>query len=427
MTSRIVWRPLTGGVLWTGTGVCAGVAAPVALKSVIFSNSIVAASFWGGAVLVLLPLGVMRGVITSVQEICQVHGRPALQHMLETTPSSQFLTTREGNQQLIERLTLGSGWQGRMVRTLASPFMPSTSQMMVRLQELADKQDTTTLDSHMIVAAVDGFLEGFLQDKKDTITTLGLLGYAGVLGVGFGLDYTYRRASAWNQERAETITPAPEERSGKGTVDFTLIQKKLGLPQTQTSKEMEAQWEEQQKRKIIPTEHILPETEPFSIRETLTAAQMQLGETTKWLLKGKKHADPYLQQAIDVADAIKEEVGDQASWMFQQAKLVILNEQNQERFQQQWKRMVGTIPDLILDDQTLGRMIKDMEDILRQAKKRLNEDDVQEMRQELEKAIDQAKERIAEEKKRAKIDERIEQTKDGIITKIEDWWNSREK
>lgn len=430
MASRIVWRPLTGGILWTGAGIGAGIVAPTALQSWIVSTSIVAASFWGGAVLVLLPLGVVRGVITSVQEICQVHGRPALQQALDSAPSSQFLTTREGNQQLIERLTLGSGWQGRMIRSLASPFLPSTAQMMVRLQELVDKQDNTTLDSQVVVAAVDGFVEGFLQDKKDTVTTLGLLGYAGIVAIGFGLDYTYRRAAEWKnkQDSGATTVTTSHENQNKGMLDFAAIAKKLGLPQTEANKEIEAHWEEQQKLKVVAKENVaskITEDKLFSIRETLDAAQIQVGETIKWLAKGKQQADPYLQQAFQVADAVKEEVGDQASWLFEQAKRVMLDEQNKERFQEHWKRIVATIPDMTMDDKSLARMIKDMEDILRQAKQRLGEDDVLQMRKELEQAIDQAKERMVEEKKRAKVDERIELAKVSIISKIEDWWNGR--
>lgn len=415
MASRVLWRPLTGGVVWTSAGVAMGLVAPPALQGVIFAPQIIAAACWGGTALVLLPLGMMRGVITSVQEICQVHGRPALQQALDAAPSSQYLTTREGNQQLIERLTLGSGWQGRLVRTLASPFLPSTSQMMIRLQELADKQDKTTLDSQVIVTAVDGFVEGFLQDKKDTITMLGILGYAVIVAAGVGLDQIYRKMKS-SQEPSQENNAPPE------ILDYTDFQKRLGLPPLTGKNEVDTHWKEQEKAKTTQKENVSSTTEkPFSIRESIDAAQIQLGEMTKWILRSKSQADPYLQQALNVVEAVKEEVEDHAASVFQQAKKMMLDEQNREQLQQQWKRLIDAIPVSSMDDQTLGKIAKDMEEVLRQTRKRLNDDDIQEMRRELQVVLDQAKERITQEKKRVMVD----QMKEGLIAKIENWWNDR--
>lgn len=434
--------------------------------------------------LVLLPLGISRGIISSVQEICQVHGRPALQQAMDDFKigtTTQLLTSPEGTQQLLERLTLGSGWQGRLVRTAASPFLPSTSQMMVRLQELVEKEQqaaaasvtnmaasptttttTTTLDSHVLVAAVDGFFEGFLQDKKDTFTTMGLLAYAGIVGLGLGVDYSYRRASDWNDQRKTSSTPSESSSSSsssssdkqsdnKGILNIRSIQKRLGLSQSRANQEVEDHLEEQYRqeehaKKVAAaaaaaqkakeesastaktTRHpVIPPEEPLSIRDTLHKAQLQVGEMTKWILKGKQQADPYFRQALDVAGTVKDEMEDQAGYWFRQAKEVILDEENQEKFQEQWKGMVKSIQDMTPTDKSLGQMTKDMEDILRQAKKRLTEEDVQEMRKDLESAIGQAKERIVEEKKRAKVDERLEDAKEGIRARLEDWWNDRKK
>lgn len=471
MASRMFWRPLVGGVAWTSVGVGAGLTLPSFLvsNSMVYSTPIITTSLWGGAVVVLLPLGVTRGIIASVQDILQVHGRPALQKAMDDWKiglSRQFLTSHEGNQQLLERLTLGSGWQGRLVRTMASPFLPSTSQMMVRLQELVEKEAatasaaatttrttdlaaenlSTTLDSHVIVAAVDGFVEGFLQDQRDTITMLGLLGYAGIVGLGFGVDYTYRRAIDWNQQRTGSVTSensskqkdnnAEEKEQRKGLIDLKAMQRRLRLPQSRANQEIEHALEEEQKReqaaaakeketKLPPPPPPPPQDKPLSVRETIDAAQIQVGQLTKWLLKGKQHADPYFRQAWDVAGNVRDEVEGQAGQLFDQAKQIILNEENQQRFRQQWKNMVHTMQDMSPDDKTLGRMTRDMEEILKQAKKRMNEEDVQEMRKDMEQAIEQAKSRIDEEKKRAKVDERFTEATEGIHARLKEWWNGR--
>ena len=402
-----------GGAVWTGAGVAMG--AVVATSSTwsgyyIYSTSLVAASLGGGAVLVLLPLGVSRGILHSLQEICHVHGRPALQQALlqlqqqaqqqqtqAQHPQAPPWTTPEGTQQLLERLTLGSGWQGRVVRSLASPFLPSTTQMMVRLQELLDntakqtpqQQQGTTVpplpDSHvrLVVTAVDGFMEGFLQDKKDTITTLGILAYAGVVGLGLGVDYAYRRA---NQESHHEIPPPPPPTTTKTTSTTT---------------------EESTPKPVSPND------EPAV-------------PVTEWLqrlfFKGKAHADPYVQQAVLVADSVKEEMTKQGVLIMEQATQVLSDEKNQEPFQEQWNTLIQSIKDVSPDDATVKRISQEMQEILQQAQQRLNEDDVKEMQKDLQDAIHRAGQRIVEEGKQAKVEEKMEQMGSVIRDKLFQWW-----
>jgi hypothetical protein len=402
MASRMLWRPLMGGAVWTSAGVAMG--AVVATSSTwsgyyIYSTSLVAASLGGGAVLVLLPLGVSRGILHSLQEICHVHGRPALQQALlqlqqqaqSQHPQAPPWTTPEGTQQLLERLTLGSGWQGRVVRSLASPFLPSTTQMMVRLQEQIDNtakqtpQQAKTVpplpDSHvrLVVTAVDGFMEGFLQDKKDTITTLGVLAYAGVVGLGLGVDYAYRRA---NQESHHEIPPT--------TVTTTTSTTEESTPKP-----------------------VSPNDEPAV-------------PVTEWIqrlfFKGKKHADPYVQQAVLVAGSVKEEMTKQGVLMMEQATQVLSDEKNQEQFQEQWNTMIQSIKDVSPDDATVKRISQEMQEILQQAQQRLNEDDVKEMQKDLQDAMNRAGQRIVEEGKQAKVEEKMEQMGSVIRDKLLQWW-----
>ena len=117
--SRILWKPLTGGVTWASMGVGASLVLPTVLSApgigLVYATPIIATSLWGGALLVLLPVGVSRGIISSVQDICHVQGRPALQQALDglrIQSPEQLLKSSVGTNQLLERLTLGSGWQG---------------------------------------------------------------------------------------------------------------------------------------------------------------------------------------------------------------------------------------------------------------------------------------------------------------------------
>lgn len=402
------------------------------------SSPIITTSLWAGTLLVLFPLGVTRGIIQSVQDICQLHGRPALQQALEQAPSSQFLvSTQEGNRQLLERLTMGSGWQGTLIRTIASPVLPSTAQMMVRLQELADRQamdpsssskKAAVLDSHVLVEAADGFVEGFLQDKKDTITTLGLLGYAGIVGIGLGVDYSYRRAkSGWQQHPAvdggSGLTPESDgtkpgdDTTSSPPIDIRSMKKYLGLhsgEETVISPSKSPPPSKEDPEITYPTS--------TSIGETVEAAQQQVGEMIRLVIKGKEQADPYLQQAMEIANAAKAEMTEQASQLMDEAKQVMLDESNQKQFQEHWKTLTNSMQDLSPDDATVERMTREMENALRQAQKRLNQDDVQEMRRELAIAMEQAQKRIAQERANAKVDEQLEQVRSDLQYKFFQWW-----
>jgi hypothetical protein len=322
--------------------------------------------------------------------------------------------------------------------------------MMVRLQELVDtaqKPDPNNptgsllADSRVLVTAADGFIEGFLQDKKDTITTLGLLGYAGIVGLGLGVDYSYRRASEWKQTHQQQPTnnggSSESEMASKNNkdapaIDFQSIQKRLGL-QSRGRHELENHVgsERQESSPITttttttqPTKEVSPE-KPRSIRETLDAAQIQVGEMIQIMVESTKQADPYFQQALEVAGNVTEEMAKQGGQLIEQAKQVLLDEKSQQQFQERWKSMTESIKNLSPDDDTVRRISQEMEEALRHAKKRLNDEDVQEMRRDLENAIDQAGKRIAEERKKAKVDEKLEQVSYGIRYRLFQWWRGR--
>ena len=203
MPIRLLWKPVKSAALWATGGVGAGWVVPLALKNagLIYSSSLMTTTFCGGAIVVLLPLGLARGSIASVQELSEHHGKQAIQQAVDL--SGGKVLTSESVHRVLEQLTGGNSYQGQMLRVLASPFLPSTAQMMARLQESLDDKSLQKTDGQVLAAAAGGFVEGFLQDKKDTITMLGSLGYLACLGVGFGIDYTWRRAAEKTQAIAD--------------------------------------------------------------------------------------------------------------------------------------------------------------------------------------------------------------------------------
>lgn len=165
----------------------------------IYSTGLVTTTACGGAIAILLPLGMARGGVSSLQLFLVEEGR--VKHaveeasMLAGTPTAVL----ENPNLLWETMTFGSGRTGQLFRTVASPFLPSTAQMLRRMQESVDAQHP---ESKVLAAAANGLVEGFLQDKKDTITMFGVLGYGALLGAGLGLDYTYRHVDDGRLSRA---------------------------------------------------------------------------------------------------------------------------------------------------------------------------------------------------------------------------------
>ena len=155
----------------------------------VFSTSLMTTTACGGAIAILLPVGLARGVISSLQLFLIEEGNVsrAIEQISKDTSTTAIV---ENPKLLWESMTLGSGLTGRTIRTVASPFLPSTAQMLTRMQQSVDANQS---DSKVLASATSGLVEGFLQDKKDTITMFGVLAYGALIGIGFGVDYSYRR------------------------------------------------------------------------------------------------------------------------------------------------------------------------------------------------------------------------------------------
>jgi len=156
-----------------------------------------------GGFAILFPLGVTRGVIGAVQVATESSGKQAFAHLAAVSSNATPAATMSADSKyLLESLTWGSGWQGQLLRLAASPFMPSTAQMMVRAQEAVEAKGSS--EPQVIAAAASGFMEGILQDKKDTVTVLGLFGYSLIFCVGVGCDHIYGKANEKKRALQET-------------------------------------------------------------------------------------------------------------------------------------------------------------------------------------------------------------------------------
>jgi hypothetical protein len=214
----------------------------------IYSPALITATFWGGSVLILLPLGLSRGILTSTISLVDSTGQETISRALESTStltSSSFSTSNSKDSILLTKerleqyLTMGSGWQGQIFRTMASPFFPSTAQMLVRVQDTIDsvRQGEGGVngdhhhDSQVVASAICGYIEGFLQDKKDTLTMVACFLYAMWLGIGFGIDYAWKRVDEERQNRRLLKENQQQASSGneKGTGESWLFSKISGL------------------------------------------------------------------------------------------------------------------------------------------------------------------------------------------------------
>lgn len=416
MATRLLLRPILGGVIWTGGGVGASVIIPNVLCKlhVIDSTGIVSAAFFCGTFAVLFPLGVTRGVITGVQEVSE-STQPRLEQAFRDLKleGSRILTQDASAQQLLERLTLGSGWQGRLARTMASPFLPSTAQMMVRVQEAIDKNRQTPSkvspsspsDGQVVAAAVGGYIEGFLQDKKDTFTMLGSVAYLAILGIGFGVDYAYNHATSATDDKQGSspdsiaVQSKPNDANNAGTLQVD----------SKDNTEKELSW-----------------------KETIDAAQIQVGEMAKSVVKGKKQLDPYLEQAGVVIQVTRDEINEQAHELYKAVEKALTDEENQKLVKEKWRDLAEALENAkqLGDDQTVRKMSDELENLMQRARNRLNDKEFQEMKNEAENIARIARKKFEE----GKVDERLEQAKESmeqqsknVLRRLGDWLKGDKK
>lgn len=413
MATKVLLRPLSGAAVWGLGGVGLGVMVPPALAQVgaIYSTSLVTTTFFGGALAVLVPLGATRGLLSAVQDVISTQGQPAIQKALkEMNLEKTTVLTQEGNPQLLESLTFGSSWRGRLIRTAASPFLPSTTQMLTRVQEAIDSQTSKASDEKVLSAAIGGFVEGFLQDKKDSFSLIGAVVYAVILGAGYGVDYSYRRANELK------IQDAREK-----------------LQETKDS--WQAKVEEYQEKFILP--------------ESVIVAQEKLVELKDILVKGKKDLDPYIEQAEKAATLAKDEAQEQGRIIYEKSKVALEDEDNQEKLQQ-YMHQAGEAVEVAADEmqvqghrlyeQTIDtlsnkenqekvkRTWKDMMinagDAMEQAQDRIREDkQFQDMAESMNEVLKEARKQFGEEEEK-KADQDKPTT---IRDKISSWWRRGDK
>lgn len=357
---------MTSALVWGGSGVGLGVVVPplLAQSGLIYSTSLITTTFFGGALAVLVPLGAARGLLSGVQDVVANQGKPALQRALkEMHLESTNHLTQDGKPQLLESLTFGSSWRGRLVRLAASPFLPSTAQMLTRVQETLESQAAKASDEKVLSAAIGGFVEGFLQDKKDTFSMIGSVAYLLVLGAGFGIDHSYRNANEWKKDRSARLEGAQEKFQ-------------------ETKESWQTKLVEFQERSLLPG--------------SVVAMQEKLMELKNYALNRKKELDPYLDQAEKAAQTAKE----QAQKVYEITKEAIEDEGNQEMVQDYLKQ-AGELSEAAAEEvQTHGRRLykHTKEAIGDRENQELVKKTWKEMMINAGETMEQAQDRICEEK-----------------------------
>jgi hypothetical protein len=208
---RLWTQPIKSGLLWTGSGITISATASKLLQlpaavtpAMVDSKAVIVTTFWSGTFLILLPLGVTRGILTSTINVVNISEQQLSTRLLQEQEETRLKQSKIQQQQqsiyltkeLLEQyMTMGSGYRGQFFRLVASPFFPSTAQMLVRIQQTIDENSTRSTNDHQIVSsAIAGYIEGYLQDKKDTITTIGCVLYTILILIGFGIDRLYKNA-----------------------------------------------------------------------------------------------------------------------------------------------------------------------------------------------------------------------------------------
>jgi hypothetical protein len=201
----------------------------------VLSGAAAMTTLWCGTFAILAPLGVSRGIVASAIQAVETSER-RLSELLQSQDQPQGGEDRDSSSQVLTKdvveqyLTMGGGYRGQLFRTVAGPFFPSTAQMLVRIQQTIDAQERDQQppqrsrhhrDYQIVASAVVGYIEGFLQDKKDTMTMIGCALYALLVGAGYGMDCAIRAA---RNKRTEL----------RGTSDVTVVVDQTTLQQPET-------------------------------------------------------------------------------------------------------------------------------------------------------------------------------------------------
>lgn len=202
---QAIRRPLFGAASWGGVGCTFALTVPGVMENfgLIYSSGVVGTAAMVGAVCVLAPLGAARSAIAVTHELAVDSGAvasaarevysTAVANTGSTTTLQDALREAADRGSLLGGIAAGGGMQGTMGRMMLSPFLPSTAMMLERVEAALNEPRTedmpSTGDQEIVAAAASGLVEGFIQDKKDTATMVGIGLFAGIVGVGIAVDY----------------------------------------------------------------------------------------------------------------------------------------------------------------------------------------------------------------------------------------------
>jgi hypothetical protein len=218
---NLVRRPFGSAFLLGAPGGLASVYLPSVFASQgwVYSPELMATTLACATVMVLVPLGLVRGGIGAVKEIvvdggmAASAGRQMFEHGRASLGGSPMGTTSLHDLAVKGNFTLGSGVQGTLGRVFMSPFLPSTAMMMERVEEVLSSASSQAkaCDSEMAAVAVSGLVEGYIQDKKDTVTMVGAVIFALVVGAGAAADYAYFRTAKKGREIKQSVLKKGED------------------------------------------------------------------------------------------------------------------------------------------------------------------------------------------------------------------------
>lgn len=205
-------KPLIGAFTWGGCGLIIGSVGPqlLAKMDLIYSPSFMTTVLCTGAVCICTPTGAIRGALGSTHALTVqsgAAGEVGRQIYRSAVASAKAAGTDTPShtalQDIIRESTtsgslLGTASAGsRVIRLLVTPFLPSTAFMLEKVEATITKQTElgTGGDEEVLAAATQGLVEGYIQDKTDSITMLALVAVCLVAGGGLFMDAQMRKAA----------------------------------------------------------------------------------------------------------------------------------------------------------------------------------------------------------------------------------------
>ena len=187
-------RPLMGSCYYSVAGL---VGASVVGS---YGGFIFHATLYAQAIFVLGPMGAAQGLLTACREVVldsglaarvgrEVYNKAVKLVQDKQSPSQNLKEAIENLREsypMAESIITGEGILGFLAQTFLGLFLPNVGEIFDQIEKAIDwseDHETELADTEIVARATTGYIEAYIRDKENTVTTVGGLLYTTIAGV----------------------------------------------------------------------------------------------------------------------------------------------------------------------------------------------------------------------------------------------------